>query len=161
MLRADSADSRSLTLARQRRPAVSISWIGLPAWLHSTAMESRALWVRRYSRILQQRKLTRDVMFLLFVPSWAGMNFAFGTALDGPVGVVPLPLVTPLPGLSVWAMAQPMDSDSASANSPTSLSGSWAMRRVLPAPWCSRFSWSQLAGDSLGGVAKPRSHQGI
>jgi hypothetical protein len=26
-------------------------------------------------------------MFLLFVPSWAGMNFAFGTALDGPVGV--------------------------------------------------------------------------
>lgn len=28
------------------------------------------------------------VMFLLFVPSWAGMNFAFGTALDGPVGVL-------------------------------------------------------------------------
>lgn len=27
------------------------------------------------------------LMFLLFVPSWAGMNFAFGTALDGPVGV--------------------------------------------------------------------------
>ncbi len=26
------------------------------------------------------------VMFLLFVPSWAGMNFAFGTALDGPIG---------------------------------------------------------------------------
>jgi hypothetical protein len=28
------------------------------------------------------------VMFLLFVPSWAGLNFAFGTALDGPVGVL-------------------------------------------------------------------------
>lgn len=26
------------------------------------------------------------VMGLLFVPLWAGMNFAFGTALDGPVG---------------------------------------------------------------------------
>ena len=23
---------------------------------------------------------------LLFVPSWAGLNFAFGTALDGPIG---------------------------------------------------------------------------
>jgi len=23
---------------------------------------------------------------LLFVPAWAGMNFAFGTALDGPIG---------------------------------------------------------------------------
>jgi hypothetical protein len=28
------------------------------------------------------------LMFLLFVPSWAGLNFAFGTALDGPVGVL-------------------------------------------------------------------------
>jgi hypothetical protein len=28
------------------------------------------------------------VMFLLFIPSWAGMNFAFGIALDGPVGVL-------------------------------------------------------------------------
>jgi len=28
------------------------------------------------------------VMFLLFVPSWAGMNFAFGTVLDGPIGVL-------------------------------------------------------------------------
>lgn len=27
------------------------------------------------------------LMFVLFVPLWAGMNFAFGTALDGPVGV--------------------------------------------------------------------------
>lgn len=27
------------------------------------------------------------LMFLLFVPAWAGMNFAFGTALDGPIGV--------------------------------------------------------------------------
>jgi len=26
------------------------------------------------------------VMLLLFVPSWAGLNFAFGTTLDGPVG---------------------------------------------------------------------------
>lgn len=25
---------------------------------------------------------------LLFVPAWAGLNFAFGTALDGPVGAV-------------------------------------------------------------------------
>ncbi|MGE0421719.1 MAG: hypothetical protein AB7O88_05625 [Reyranellaceae bacterium] len=28
------------------------------------------------------------LMFLLFVPSWAGLNFAFGSALDGPVGVL-------------------------------------------------------------------------
>jgi hypothetical protein len=27
------------------------------------------------------------VGFVLFVPLWAGMNFAFGTALDGPIGV--------------------------------------------------------------------------
>lgn len=25
---------------------------------------------------------------LLFVPLWAGMNFAFGTALDGPIGAL-------------------------------------------------------------------------